>query len=241
MKAKFALPVLIVAALALSACGPTTINQAAPDAVRSLSVSGVGQVKLTPDVAYIYIGVHTEGSGAAEAVADNNAQTQALVDALKAAGVEEKDISTSNFSIWPNTQYGPAGERLGTTYVVDNSVYVAVRDLDALGDLLESAIAVGANSINSIQFDVADKTAAMKEARDLAVADAKTKAEELAATSGVSLAEIQNVSYFDSGAVPYFDGRGGGGGAEGAIASAVPIQPGQLTITASVNITYYIK
>jgi len=237
------IPVLLLAvmALVLSACGPTTINQAAPPPVRTLVVSGVGDVKLTPDIAYIYIGVHTEGPSAAEAVADNNAQTEALANALRQAGVEDKDISTSNFSIWPNTQYGPDGLRLGTTYVVDNNVYVAVRDLGGLGDLLDAAIAVGANSINSIQFDRADKSEAMQEARTNAVEDAKAKAQELASTAGVSLGEIQTVSFSDSGAYPYYDGRGGGGGAEGAVSAAVPIQPGQLTLTATVTMTYFIK
>jgi len=237
------IPVLLLAvmALVLSACGPTTINQAAPPPARTLVVSGVGDVKLTPDIAYIYIGVHTEGPSAAEAVADNNAQTEALANALRQAGVEDKDISTSNFSIWPNTQYGPDGLRLGTTYVVDNNVYVAVRDLGGLGDLLDAAIAVGANSINSIQFDRADKSEAMQEARTNAVEDAKAKAQELASTAGVSLGEIQTVSFSDSGAYPYYDGRGGGGGAEGAVSAAVPIQPGQLTLTATVTMTYFIK
>lgn len=242
MKAKIALILLAASALVLSACGATTINQAAPPPVRSLAVTGLGQVKLSPDIAYIYIGVHNEGPSASQAVEDNNKQTEALAAALKSAGVDAKDVSTSNFSIWPNTQWGPDGQAIGTTYVVDNQVYVAVRELDGLGDLLEAAIAVGANSINSIQFDVADKTEAMKEARALAVTDAKDKAAELASTSGVALGDILTVSFIDSGAMPYFDGRGmGGGGAEGGVASTVPIQPGQLTLSVTVNMTYLIK
>jgi hypothetical protein len=241
MKPGRSLPVLVIAALLLVAGGPTTINQAAQPPVRTLNVSGVGTVKLTPDIAYIYIGVHTDGTSAGEAVAANNAQTAMLVDALKASGVADADITTSNFSIWPNTQYGPDGTIGGTTYMVDNSVYVTVRSLDNLGDMLDAAIAAGANSINSIQFDLADKTNALKEARAKAVEAAKGQAQELAGVAGVGLGEIQSVSYSDSGGVPYFDGRGGGGGAEGAVASAVPIQPGQLTITAIVSMSFEIK
>jgi uncharacterized protein YggE len=170
-------------ALVLSACapaGPTTINQAAPENVRTLNVNGLGQVYLTPDIAYIYIGVHNESATVSEAVDANKTQTTSVIDAIKKAGVAEKDINTTNFSIYPSQQYGPDGTVTGTMYMVDNTVFVTVRDLDGLGDLLDSAISAGANNINSIQFDVADKTAAMKEARAKAVENAKTQAQELA-------------------------------------------------------------
>ena len=138
-----------------------------------------------------------------------------VIEACKKAGVDAKDIRTTNFSIWPNQQYGPDGQPTGTRYVVDNSVFVTVRDLDNLGDLLDSAVAAGANSINSIQFDVADKTEALKKAREEAVKDAKAQAQELADAAGVKLGEIQTISFYDSAPVPYLDtyGKGGGGGA----------------------------
>ena len=192
MRTKFLVFAVLVFALVLSACGPATINQAAPENVRTLNVNGVGQVYLTPDIAYIYIGVHTEGATASEAVDANKVQTNAVIDALKKAGVDEKDIRTTNFSIYPSQQYGPDGKVTGTVYMVDNTVYVIVRDLDGLGSLLDDAISAGANTINSIQFDVADKTQAVKEARAKAVEDAKTQAQELADAAGVSLGSIQN-------------------------------------------------
>ena len=165
MNKKILVFAILAFALVLSACGPATINQAAPENVRTLNVNGLGQVYLTPDIAYIYIGVHTEGATASEAVDSNKTQTNSVIDALKKAGVDEKDIRTTNFSIWPSQQYSPDGAITGTVYMVDNSVYVTVRNLDGLGDLLDSAISAGANNINSIQFDVADKTEAVKEAR----------------------------------------------------------------------------
>jgi len=231
--------VLALLAFALSACGPATIvaNPAPPQ--RSLNVTGTGQVYLSPDIAYIYIGVHTEKPTATEAVAANESQTQNVIDALKGAGVDPKDIRTTNFSIWPNTQYDPqTGQQIGTTYAVDNTVYVTVRKLDTLGDLLDSTVQAGANSINSIQFDVADKTQALKDARTAAVKDAKEQAQELAAAAGVQLGEVQSIGFFDNGPQPYLDGKGGGGMAE---AAAVPIQPGQLTLTATVSMSYEIK
>ena len=227
-------------ALAISACGPTTINQEAPPSVRTLSVSGTGQANLTPDIAYIYVGVHTEQPSAAEAVTENNTQTQQMIQALTDFGIAAKDIRTTNFSIWPIDRYDPStglpsGEK---TYAVDNTVYVTVRDLDKLGDLLDTVVTAGANTVNSIQFDVVDKAAALKEARAQAVKNAEAQAQELAEASGLTLGDVQSISFYDTPVYPMMDGRGGG---EAVAQAAVPIQPGQLTITVTVNVSYAIQ
>ena len=240
MRTKIFAFTILAFALVLSACGPTTINQDAPANLRTLSVNGVGQVYLTPDIAYINIGVNTQNSSASEAVTTNKEQSNAVIEAIKAAGVDEKDIHTTNFSIWSNPTYDEMGLITGTNYVVDNTVNVTVRSLDGLGDLLDSAVNAGANNIYSIQFDVADKSAAVKEARASAVEDAKTQAQELADTAGVSLADIQTISFYESSPVAYFEGKGGGGGVA-TDAAVVPIQPGQLAISVTVSVMYAIK
>lgn len=240
MKTKYlAFAILAILALAVSACGPTTINQAAPESVRTLNVSGIGVVYLTPDIVYINIGVNTQRENAAEAVDVNKEQTSAVIQAIKDFGVDPKDIRTTNFSIWSNPQYDEFGQVKGSNYSVDNTVNVTVRDLEKLGDLLDAAIDAGANNIYSIQFDVEDKAAATKEARAQAVEDAKVEAQELADAAGISLVQIEDISYYESSPTPYFEGKGGGGG--GAAESAVPIQPGQLAISVTVNVTYSIK
>jgi len=228
-------------ALVLSVCGPTTINQEAPASIRTMNVAGTGQAFLVPDIAYIYVGVHTEKPSASEAMTENNSQTEKMIAALKDFGVDAKDIRTTNFSIWPMDKYDPqsgmpTGEK---TYSVDNTVYVTVRELDKLGDLLDTVVEAGANTVNSIQFDVADKDEAIKSARAEAVKDAETQAQELADAAGMSLGEVQSISFYDSQPYPMFEGKGGGGG--DLAASTVPIQPGQLTFTVSVNVTYAIK
>lgn len=240
MRTKFFAFAILALALVLSACGPTTINQEAPASLRTLNVNGVGQIYLTPDIAYINIGVNTQSSSASESVATNKEQSNAVIDAIKAAGVDEKDIHTTNFSIWSNPTYDANGIVSGTTYVVDNTVNVTVRDLDSLGDLLDSAISAGANNIYSIQFDVADKSAAVKEARASAVADAQTQAQELADTAGLSLVQIETINFVESTPTAYFEGKGGGGGVAAANA-VVPIQPGQLAISVTVSMTYSVK
>ena len=231
---------VVLLALALGACSPTIQADAAPP-VRTLNVNGAGQVFLSPDIAYIYVGVHSEEDTAAQAVAANNDETQQVTEALKKAGVDAKDIRTTNFSIWPNQQYGPDGQPTSLKYVVDNSVYVTVRKLDDLGDLLDSAVEAGANSINSIQFDVADKTEALKKAREEAVKNAKEQAQELADASGVKLGEIQSIGFYDTAPTPFMGDFGKGGGGAVAEAAAVPIQPGQLTLTVTVSMSYEIK
>lgn len=234
--------IILLAAVALSACAPSGIaaNPAAPQ--RTLNVTGAGQVSLTPDIAYIYVGVHSENASASDAMTENNSRTQVMIEALKKAGIDEKDIRTTNFSIWQQDKYDPlTGQPSGVkVYSVDNTVYVTVRKLESLGSLLDTLVKAGANNINSIQFDVADKTAAIKQARDAAVQDAKTQAQELAAVAGVTLGEITSVSFYEATPSPVMDGfgKGGGGGAE---AAAVPIQPGQMTLTVTVSMTYEIK
>jgi uncharacterized protein YggE len=230
-------PILILA-LVLSACGTTA--QAQP---RTLVVSGNGTVSLTPDIAYIYIGVHTDDPDLASGVSRNNTQAQTLVDALKNAGIDGKDIQTSNFSVYTNgnQNYDKAtgqATNAGVYYSVDNTVYVTMRDLSKLGTILNTAVSSGANSINSISFDVADKTAAMVEARQKAMTNASSLAAELAKTAGLKLGEIQNISYSDSSPSPYY-GMGGGGAA--APNASVPIQPGQTQISVTVSVTYTIK
>jgi uncharacterized protein YggE len=228
---------VMIFALLLSACAPA----ASSADVRTLSVSGSGQAFLAPDIAYIYIGIHTEKLTAAEAVAENNSQTEKLIQAIRDFGIDAKDIRTTNFSIWPMDQFDPAtGRPTGEkSYAVDNTVFVTIRKLDTLGDLLDTAVQAGANTVNSVQFDVANKDEALKQARVDAMKNAEAQAKELADAAGLSLGEVQSISFVDN-QYPVFDGKGGGGGLA-AEAAAVPIQPGQLTFTVTVNVSYAIK
>jgi len=211
--------------------------------LRTLSVTGNGRVTLAPDIAYINIGVHTEDADVGEALARNSAQAQDVIDALKSMGVSDSDIQTSNFNVYPAQQYGPNGELLETRFMVDNTVYVTVRDLVELGDLLDTVVTSGANSINGIQFDLADKTAAMTDARKQAVENARSLAEEMAAATNVELGQIQSVNVFtNTGPIPYYDAYGRGGGAGMAAAEvAAPISAGQIVITADVSLVFEIR
>jgi hypothetical protein len=232
---------VVLAALLLAGCGTGAAIASYSSATTGLSVSGHGEVKLQPDVAYITIGVHSEGSDIAQVVSANADQVAAVMQALTDAGVAQEDIQTSNFSVYTNQSYDPAtGLPSGTNYSVDNQVNVTDRDLTQLGRLLDSAVSAGANNIWGVTFDLADKTAAQAQARDMAVQDAKDQASALATAAGVSLGSITTVSYTPTGyySGPYYgQGMGGGGGA----AASTSIVPGLISVTADVSITYALK
>ena len=206
---------------------------------RTISVSGNGKAYLTPDIVHIYIGVHTENKDASTAVDDNNAQSGKVASALNTFKIEAKDIQTTNFSIYPQQQVDKDGKPTGIIYMVDNTVFVTLRDLTKLGDLLDAVVKAGANNINSIQFDVADQETALSDARKQAVDNARKQATELAQAAGVTLGDIQTMSTSTSCMpVPVFEGKGGG---SGQLAPSVPVSAGQLVVSVDVYIVYLIK
>jgi len=206
-----------------------------------MKVTGTGTVYLVPDIAYVTIGVHTENKNVEEAVAANNANTEKVKAAVLNAGVAEKDIQTQNFSIYQNQKYDPSGQPTENVYVVDNNLYVTLRDITKVGTLLGDVVRAGANSINGISFDVADKSKALSDATNLALKNGQKQASDLAAAEGVTLGAIQSsvilpVGY--SGPIAY---GMGGGGAEKAMAVNVPISTGQIVVTSQVELVFEVK
>lgn len=231
----FLLTLLLAASTVLSACVTVSPNSN----LRTLSVNGQAQVIASPDIAYISIGVHSENANAAEAVAANNAQAQRVIDALKAMGIEDKDLQTTNFSIYPQDEYNPEGQKTGTRFVVDNTVYVTLRDIARVGDILGGAVESGANSIYGISFDVFDKTSLLTDARNKAIENAKKQANEVASASGITLGPIQSIGFYNTYPTPIFDSKVASG--VGAGGGGISVSPGQMTFTVDVSVTYEIK
>lgn len=228
--------ILIVGSLAACSTTPAVVGSA--PIVRTLSSSGTGEVYLVPDVAYIYVGVRADADDVSTALDNNNAQANAVAQALKDLDVEAKDIQTTSFNVYPMQDYGMDGTISRNYYVVENTVYITVRDLSKLGTLLDAVVKSGANTINSISFDVQDKAEAMVQARDMAIANAIAEAESIAKASGVKLGNLQYVSaYTNNVPMPMYDGKGGSMSA----AVNVPISAGQLVISASASMTYEIN
>ncbi len=240
------LSVLVLSVLLLSACAPAVSVPAAANApVRQMMVTGKGQVYVTPDLAYIYVGVHSENTDVSAALDDNNSQAKAIAATLQDMGVEAKDIQTSSFNIYPMDYYGPYGQtspdqKPEKRYVVDNTVFVTVRDLQNLGKVLDAVVKSGANSINGINFDISDPQKASEEARKLAIDNAKEQAQKIAQDAGIELGDLITLNAY-SASTPYYEGKGGYGGGMMAVASEVPTSAGQMTITVTADLTYEIK
>jgi uncharacterized protein YggE len=240
----FLLSILVV--VGLTACNFSVNSDASKG---SLSVEGIGVVKITPDIAYINIGVQSKSENVKTALDENNASAATISSTLENLGIAKEDIQTSSFNVYPMQDYGPSGMGYDNgsgimlpknTYQVDNIILVTVRDLTKLGNILDNTVQAGANTINSISFDVQNKDVAMKEARDKAIANARDLAEATAASAGVKLGNILNISTYSSGnPAPYFDSKGGA--YAGTTASQVPISAGQLSLSMSASIVYELK
>jgi len=205
---------------------------------RTISLSGHGEVRMAPDRATVTIGVASRKDTAAEAMKDNSAAMQAVFAALKAAGIADKDMQTSNFSVQPSYNYpndGTAPTLVG--YDVSNNVTITVRKLDALGGVLDAVVKAGSNQIQGVSFDVSSPEAAMDEARKAAVADALRKAKVYAGASNVSIGNILSI---EEGAAfrprPMVMAQ-----AKVMRADAAPIAEGEQTLAVDVSITWEIK
>ncbi len=232
-----------LAACTAAQAAPLSSNTSGPGTtdtnLRTLNVNGTGRIYLAPDLAYINIGVHTEAANVAEALSSNTSQAQKVADVLKGLGIDPKDIQTTSFNVYPQQKFGPNGEATGTTYVVDNTVYVTVRDLTKLGDILDGVVSSGANNINGITFDSTAKDQALVDARKAAITDARQQAQALAEAAGVTLDAIQSINVSNNTPVPMYDAKGGAMAASSS--SPVPVSAGQLIIEVDANLTYSIK
>jgi len=235
----------IVMILSLAACAaqaPVIVNPYG-GVNQALTASGIGEVALNPDVAYVFIGVRSQSENVSDALNQNNNQSQAVSNALQELGVDSADIQTSAFNIYPQQFYGPMGptgpEDQGTImYVVENTVYVTVRDLAKLGNILDSVVRAGANSINGINFDVIDKSEAIAQARKLAIEAAKSKAQAIAADAGIELGDLIALNVYENqGPMPLYEGKYLGG----AAAPSVPVSAGQMKIQVNADLIYEIK
>ena len=230
---------LIVGAGALGAVlARPTITQAAQtnrEVVRQITVIGTGEAKATPDQATIQLGVQSEAPTAREALDANSTKMNALIEQLKQLGIAEKDIQTSNFSV--SQAYSKEGTPTAG-YQVNNSVAVVIRDVTRAGEMLDKVVSAGANSIYGISFGVADPKALQGTARDAAIADAKTRAEAMAKTAGGTVGRVLMISEAIGMPQPMFER---GGDAMAATGGAAPIQAGEQTISAQVQVTFELR
>ena len=212
-----------------------TTGVAQSETPRGIYVQGTGTVYAEPDIATVEVGVDLREQDVREVVRRATQQMNAVLAALRAAGVEERDIQTVQFSLHREERYNrdDLPELLG--YRVRNVVRVTVRDMAGTGEAIASAVEAGANVVGSIHFAFSDPEALVAQAREDAVADARAKAEQLAAAAGVVLGRLEQLS--ESAAPMPFAMDAPVMRAEMA---AVPVAPGELAVSVTVSLRYAI-
>jgi uncharacterized protein YggE len=230
-----AAPALALAALLFAFPASAQMSPQVP----TLSANGEGTAYVVPDIAIVSIGVTTRGATAAAALASNSADLAKVIDTIKGEGVAERDIGTSGLSIYPVYEQPqpmdgvepPPAKIVG--YQVTNEVRVTIRDIAASGGILDKVVTAGANQVNGITFDNADRKTPADAALADAIRDATRQAEIMAEAAGVRLVRIVNVNASSGGGGPVFARME-------AMSAAVPVMPGERAITANAGVTWEI-
>lgn len=218
---------------------------------RQISVSGEGKIAVRPDISIFTAGVLTQARMVGEAQAENARRSSAVIDFLKKEGIEEKDVKTVNYSIYPQQQFfdvppcytAPCPPRRPPEivgYEIRHTLEVKVRDLNKVDVMLAGVVDKGANEVGSVRFSVDDEEKVREEARQKAIADAKEKAQAIAKDLGVRLTRL--VAFSESGGMPFpvrFEALGKGGG--GDFAPTPQIEPGEQEVQSFVNVVYEFR
>ena len=206
----------------------------------SVSFTGEGKISALPDVAILDLAIVTEAGTSKIAQDENSAKSERLTTFLKGQGIDEKDIKTTSYNIYPQYSYLSNGKPQISGYQVNQGVKITVRDLNKRNAVLDGVVTAGVNQINNFQLIVEKPEELKAKAREEAIKNAEAKAKELKEQLGIRLGRIINFSESGNGfPVPIYydkvmtaDGRGGGG-------PDVPI--GENEIVINVTITYQIK
>ena len=230
MKHRTALAAVALAAALLTA---PALAQVIPPA--AISVTGEATVSVPPDLAEIEGGVTSEAKTAREASEANNTAMGKVLQTLKGAGIEEKDIRTSRLSLQPQSAPNRSGPSAIAGYRASNRVTLRVRDVTKVASVIDTLVGAGANEIGGINFVVSQASKLLDEARERAVADARRKAEIYAKAAGVTLGAPLSISEEGNSApVPYRRMAAG-------MAASAPVAQGEETLAVTVSVSWAIK
>ena len=201
-----------------------------------IAVTGSATVQAEPDMVTLSLGVEETKSDVAAAQATVNEKIAAVVEALKNAGIDEKDVQTGYYSIYNNYNYDDPSD---IQYVASCSLNVIVRDLSKAGEMIDVAVAAGANQVGGVTFGVADLTALQDRALELAVADGIRRAGVMAKAAGVTLPALpesveENSSYYDGGSARAYT-------MDAAAGASTSLMGGMVSVTSSVTVTYDVN
>jgi uncharacterized protein len=239
-KAAFAFAVVAAFATPQIAAAQTTTTVPAPPAQGTLlQINAEGRSEARPDMATINLGVTTEGRTAQAALQDNARQMNALTQALRRAGVAERDIQTSNVSVHPQQQYRENQPPLITGYQANNMVTAKVRNVNNVGRVIDAAVAAGGNTIHGVHFSHQEPEAQLDVARRNAIAEARRRADLYASALNMRVVRIVAVSegggYSPPMPMPMMAER------MAAADASTPVSPGQIETRAHVNVTFELR
>jgi uncharacterized protein len=229
----FRLVLALGLAFASSACDSTP--QRVGDTARQVTVVGSGHVQGVPDTLTANVGIEFTAPDVTAAMDQTNARQQAVINALTGAGVDRKDISTTEVSLQP--QYDNSGGTV-TGYRADNSIRVEIHPAGSASRVLAVIVGTGGNAtrINSVGYSIADDSQLVKDARARAFQDAKDRAEQYAQLSGLGLGKIISISEMSGAASP-----APAPSVRGGMPSSVPLEPGQQTVSFSVTAVWELR
>ncbi|OGY44431.1 MAG: hypothetical protein A2729_02090 [Candidatus Buchananbacteria bacterium RIFCSPHIGHO2_01_FULL_39_14] len=207
----------------------------------TITIDGEGKVTAIPDIAQISLGIQTDKSTVVQAQQENTDKMNKIIAELKKTGIDAKDIKTTNYSIYPRYDW-INGTQILRGYTVSQNVSVKIRNLEKVGSIVDQAGNLGANEVGGLNFTIDEPEKLRQEAREIALANAKEKAEALAKVAGVKLGKL--VSFSESGLTPmpiYRDyalkSLEAGLGGE---APAPAVEPGSQEIIVDVMVTYEV-
>lgn len=235
---------ILTAAIWLRA-GLTTAAPEAPTSSRTITTNGSGEASARPDQAQVSLGAEVQAPTAQQAQSENATKINAVLDAVKAAGIPPENIQTISVGLTPVRTRPEPTPRPGQTtspdtgidaYRASATIRVKVTSVDQTGALIDTAVKAGANQVQGIQFELKDDSMLRNQALQSAVADARRRADALAAAANVKVTGVEAI--IESGAVP--PPRPGAVSAPAAVqmSDTVNVEPGQLTVHASVSVTF---
>lgn len=217
---------------------PFSVNSVTTTKSDAFQVTGEGKVTATPDLAVVNAGVTANGVTVKAAQDQLNGNINKVSAAIKALGVDPKDIQTSNYNINPTVDF--TGNQKITGYTANSNLTIKIRNIEKINQVIDAATASGANQVGGVSFEVSDKTKAENEARQKAVADAKKKAENAAKIAGFRLGQLVNYQEnFEGQPIP-MPLRAAQGSAD-TVSPPTQVEPGTNEIRVTVTLSYEIR
>jgi uncharacterized protein YggE len=231
----------LVAAYLIGRAGPAPASAETSDSASTVTVTGLGHVAVVPDQLGFQLSVSVLRDDLDQAMNDGNAAMQSVVDALKAAGVADKDVQTTDVSLYPEYGHQKGQPRTLRGYRVNQTVSVTVEDLTKGSDIVSAALAAGGSgvSLDGLQLQIGDPDGKLEPARSDAFDQAKAKAQEYADHAGRELGGIVKIS--EVADQPYYSDDMGYSGAADSARASLPISAGQQDLTASIVVVYELK